>query len=131
MPLTATDLLEPKGALDRLVMWPKVPQSTVAGNLGQYLDDGYARATALAVDAAELDEAARQWAYHRAYANVAQRLNARPASVNIGQQGSANYLTAQIAHWTTLAQQALSAFEALTPVVEDEGDSYAVITSLR
>jgi hypothetical protein len=128
MALHANDLLEPKGELNHSALWPKKSLSAVSGDLEEYLTEGYAKAADVADE--ELDEAARQWAYYRAYLNVDQRLNSRPASVQLADEGGASYLGAQLTYWGEKAAQALEKFEALTPEVEDE-QTYPVITSLR
>lgn len=107
MPLRAQDLLDPDGELVAADLWPDDDESTVEDRLDAYLADGYVKAGAVG------DEAARQWAYHRAYKGVYTRLLAQPSSVSLSDEGSASYTQTQIAAVGALADQALATFEGL------------------
>jgi hypothetical protein len=109
--LTPDALLEPNGELEAAWLWPNAEDEDVADRLRQYLTEGYAKAAAVE-DEDSLDEAARQWAYHRAFKGVYQRLLALPSTAE-DDQGSQSFLLTQIEHVGELADAALAAFEDL------------------
>lgn len=113
--LSATDLLEPKGELNAPALWPRKDINVVSANLSEYLNEGYGKAAALSE--ADQHEAARQWAYYRAYKDVYKRLLAMPSTVQTSDQGSSSYLLTQMEHVGELADAALAAHQALVEVV--------------
>jgi hypothetical protein len=112
MPLHASNLLEPKGELEAPVLWPGVELTVVVSGLDEYLAEGYIKAAAID-DADNKDEAARQWAYHRAYRQKWKALLGLPSSVTSSDEGSSSYTQAQIDEWSRLASESLAHFNAL------------------
>lgn len=116
----AADTLIPKGRLNPAALWPGVDGNVVRENLEQYLAEGYSKTAD--------DEAARTWAYYRAYQEVYERLLLTPSTVSINDEGSASYLLTQMEHVGQLADAALAEFEGLAA---ETGSDFGVITSLR
>jgi hypothetical protein len=120
--LHASDLLYPKGELEAAVLWPGVDPTVVVGNLEEHLTEGYAKAAAI-TDAATKDQAARQWAYAKAYGGVYRRILALPSTVSTSDEGSSSYLLTQMEHIGELAEAAMAEFDRIlaeaTVIVED------------
>lgn len=111
MPLTVENLVTPKGRLNGPALWPGTPVEEVAETVAAFLEEGYAKAAAI-VDEAQMDEAARQWAYHRAYQEAYERLLLLPSTVSTD-EGSASSLLTQIEHVGGLAEKALGEFNRI------------------
>jgi hypothetical protein len=121
--LHASDLLTPKGRINAVALWPGVDPDEAAEYVEEYLAQGYAQAPSN-------DEAARQWAYYRAWDEKYQILSAMPASVSTSDEGSSGYTQSQIDSWRTLSLEALAVYEEEASSGTDAG-AYGVITSLR
>lgn len=109
MPLTPAALLAANGGELEPELFPGETDAQVATRLQGYLDDGYARAAALAAGAAQ-DAAAAAWAYHRAYKATYLRLSLAPASESVEGEGSKAYTGAQMAAFRALADEKLAEF---------------------
>lgn len=127
MALHAVDLLTPRGRLNGAALWPGVVTDVVEESLEAFLDEGYG----LAVGVSDPDEAARLWAYYRAWDETHQRLLAMPSSVQTSDQGSASYLQVQITEFGRLAAGAKVEFDALVAEAAGTVTEWPVITSLR
>lgn len=114
MTIHASDLLTPKGRLKAKVLWPGVDLSEVSENLEEFLTEGYAKAGT----SAKKDDAAKWWAYYRAWDEKYQTLSASPATASIGDEGSRGYTQSQIDSWRIRADEALTEFNSLVPAVE-------------
>lgn len=116
MPLTAANVIEPAGRIAPDLLGDTTITTTW---VGAYLTQGYALADAAAVPPAgtERDDAARQYAYHRAWLAKYDQENDKAASVHVAGAGdvSRSKLAAQIAAWKALADEALDAFVAIVP----------------
>src|SRR5215208_1439014 len=95
--LPPSELLSPKGRLNAGALWPGVDLNEVVGFVGEYLTEGYVKASEIS-DADAMDEAARQWAYYRAYQEVYERLLLLPSTVSSSEEGSSSYLLTQMEH---------------------------------
>ncbi len=119
--LVAADLLAPKGLVEGSSFFPGLSATDLSARLSEYLKQAYAKATADNVAEANLDEAARQYAYHRVAKAVHLRLLSNPSSVSTSDAGgsvSASFTAQQIAHFGEMAADALLAYEALLPAPE-------------
>lgn len=126
--LTANALLTPKGRLNAQALWPSAGLDEVQGFIAEYLAEGYVKAAGVS----EPDEAARQWAYYRAWDEAYQRMLLLPSTVSTSDEGSSSYLLTQMEHVGELAAEALAAFNAILVTAEVEGvDTFGVITSYR
>lgn len=128
--LHASDLLTPKGRLNAAALWPGVDVNVASSTIEEYLGEGYTKASAI-TDSATLAEAARQWAYYRAWIQKYDDLCSLPADVSSSEEGSAAYSAEQIQSWKDRADSALTVFESLVEEAEGVETGYAVIRSLR
>lgn len=101
MPLTPTDLLEPIGDLSP-ELFPGKDAAAIDTQLQAYLTDGYGRVPAT-ITGTSADNAAKAWAYTRAYQNVLIRLSRTPATANLTNEGSYTILGEQIRTFAKLA----------------------------
>jgi hypothetical protein len=122
--LHASDILIPKGRLNPAALWPGQSLNDVSATVEEYLADGYIRTAD--------DEAARWWAYYRAWDEKWQTLSAMPSSVSVSDEGSSGYTQGQIDSWHELAKEAKAEFDVLVAAAAgEEAGSYSVITSYR
>lgn len=119
MALQIRDLIAPKGEI-QTGWFPGELTADVENNVGVWLEEGYTEGVGI-TPAATLDNAARNWVYHRAKREVYYRLLSSPSSANLNDAGGMSYLLSQIEHWKTEADAHLARFEAELPVV------YAVV----
>ena len=131
MPLTAQDLLTPRGRLNGAALWPGVSAEEVDETLGTYLDEGYAKPEVAALAVGDRDDPARLWAYHRAYQEAYERLLLTPSTVNTSDQGGSSFLLTQIEHVGELAVAALAEFNDAVGEAADSGSDWPVIMTLR
>lgn len=137
MALTASDFVEPSGELQ--AEW--YPLSLTETEGAAYADDA-AKLTALlagwlaAAAARGLDTegdyddggAAVAYVYRRAYAHVARRIEAAPASGSASGVGSYSYFASQVEAWSKRLAEIEAAADPLTPSVYD---GWPVVHSLR
>lgn len=123
MALAAADLLEPSGEI-AAALFPDdtAPPATGAGSLlarlTAYLEDATrVIAAGTVVSGGDEDEAARQWAYYRAWRAVHTAMSATAATVTAGGATpvTRSFLGTQIQNFQTKADGALAAFRALVP----------------
>jgi len=112
MAISSADLIAPVGLVEAS-LFPGEASNVMAERLDGYLDEGYTRATAAEADEANHDEAAKQWAYHRAFLQVYLRLSANPSQVDVDGKGSHQYLISQINNFKNLSDDALRAHQGL------------------
>ena len=117
MPLTVADLIEPVGELAP-DLFPDDTAEQFTARVDAYRLDGAARATAAEMSGTTADDAAAQWAYHRAYSAKYRLMVSSPASASKVDEGSKATLASQIDAWRVLADAALARFHTLTPVTE-------------
>lgn len=133
MPIAAADLLEPTGEVAPELFPGDAPPpaagaGTLLGRLATYLADGYARAAAVA-DATQKDEAARQWAYRRAFRAKYQEMNRKASTVDVKDEASRSFLVTQIQNFKALADEAEETYAAIPgvlPVVAEPPAAAAV-----
>lgn len=92
MAIKASDLIEPKGEIAPN-FFPGDDSAGLTQRLRVYLEAGYGQA------GAANDDAAKAYAYARAYRAVFLRLSSTPASAEAAGQGSYNMLVTQIKHF--------------------------------
>lgn len=126
--LPPSELLSPKGRLNAAALWPGKDVDEVSEIVGEYLSEGDGKAAVIA-DTDDRDEAARQWAYYRAWQQKYDDLSSLPSNVSSSEEGSAAYSQEQIDSWKVRADAALVEFEALLNVGVDVG--FGAIRSLR
>lgn len=132
MPLTATDLLTPRGRLNGAALWPHLSVEDREAAIETYLDEGYAKAEVAALDAGDQDEPAKLWAYHRAYESAYERLLLSPSTIDLNDEGGSSFNQSQIDQVGDLADRALADYNAL--IVElgaEEEEGFGVIRSYR
>lgn len=130
MPLTANDLLSPKGRVEPS-FFPNDDLPALTARLEGYLAEGVAKVPAEVEDP---DPAVEAWAYHRVFDAMASRLNSTPASVALVDQGSRTYQAHQLKNLYNQSRDWLNRFHSLvqTEVVEaQEGQTQAVQTQVR
>lgn len=133
MALTPPDVLDPVGLLDPEVLWPALDPNEIDTKVRGYLKAAYAYPGITALDPANQDEPVRLYVYYRAWLGVHDELVRFPASRQLPDQPSGDYLADQIAAAAAKAQGFL---DELTALLEDltgeESDaSYGVIQSYR
>ena len=103
MPLTNTDILYPNG-------WVKPEyfpgSTTVSSDVTAWLTAAYANAVIAALPTdAEKDRAARAWAYYRAAETILLDMSADPATNEMPDQGSKQWLISQIEKFEALRDE--------------------------
>jgi hypothetical protein len=91
--LLARDLLEPKGEI-ALNLFPAETADQIEARASVWLAEGFVRSSALS--GAARDDAARQWAYYRAWNAVYTRLISLPSSVTVPAGGGHGYSAQQL-----------------------------------
>jgi hypothetical protein len=113
--LTAPDLLTPRGRLNAASLYPNTDGAALAAHLGEYLAQGYAALAAAGVDvdtAPDAGDAARAYAYWRAYGEVYEAMVARPSSFSLNNEGSGSWLLTQMDYMRTLRDEARADYDA-------------------
>jgi hypothetical protein len=100
------------GDLKLADIWPDTDYDEAAGYIEEFLQQGYDRAAGVTVEA-DQDEAAKQWARHRAFQAAYTRLLLNPSTVEPKDEGSSSFLLTQIEHVGELAADALAAHQAI------------------
>lgn len=108
MPLIAAQFLSPLGDIEADTMFAGEDEAVVRTRLQTYIDEGYAKASA--VEASLMDFAVSAWVYHRAYKAVFISLSGTPSSAAMADQGSTLFTAAQIANFLDLSKAALADF---------------------
>lgn len=91
MAITADKVIAPIGEIDRLIMFPDEGTEAFGTRIVAYVDDANQRAP-------DNDEAALAWVYYRAFSAVATRMLTQPASAELAEGGSYNYMMTQLSH---------------------------------
>jgi hypothetical protein len=112
--LKGADLIAPTGKVEGSSMFPDDSSTALVTRMQAYLDEGYRRAQSVD-DVSDKDDAARHWAYHRAFEAVFLRLASSPSSVTVQGDGSASYTASQIDHFRNLSQDELALHLELIP----------------
>lgn len=115
--LEPAQLIAPEGEIEP-AMFPGDKAEALESRVQAYLTHGYEKATAAEVLDADRDDAARAWAYHRAFRSVFVRLSASPASVSLDAQCSTSRTAQQIAEFGRLAAQYEAEYLGLVPVAQ-------------
>lgn len=114
MAVLPDDLLQPKGDLD-LALFTGLTASDVSDALEAYLTDAAGRIAQAGVPAADVDAAARAWAYYRAYTRIGQRLLAMARTATIEGQGTRRHEQEQADGFLAIADRWLAQYESLIP----------------
>lgn len=114
MSLEPTQLIAPEGEIEP-AMFPTDTAEQLAHRVQAYITAGTEKASADGVDAGDLDDAARAWAYYRAFRAVFVRLSATPSSITLNDQGGTARLLTQIVHFDKLAADYLTEYTGLVP----------------
>jgi hypothetical protein len=126
MALSGVDLIAPAGEIEE-VLFPDEDYTELILRLEYYLTDGYARASGLTD---KIDDAARAWAYHRAYKAVYLRMSASPSETTLNDQGQAVFHKDQAERFLALSEEYLEEFEDLVgsgEVVDPLGSTKAFV----
>lgn len=131
MAISANDLVVDRGVLEPKLFWPALSRSKALEKLNAFLADAVTRTSSMTAGA-DKDEAQRQWAYYRAYAEVYNRLSISAESIDVRDEGSRSNSKDMRDRVKLLMDEALAAFEDLAEPAEVEADStFAVIQSRR
>jgi hypothetical protein len=105
----AEDLIAPVGEIEN-AFFPTDDAAALSLRLQAYLDDGYSRTAA--IDTAALqDDAARSWAYYRAYDAIYLLMSRAHATKSIAGEASASHLASQIEAFKNKRDGALLAYD--------------------
>lgn len=126
MALSADDYFTPLGELRKGALWPRLDGESEADRDSRAEDDVTAWISQAYARTSD-DETSRLYVYGKAWRQMADTLNAIPATA-ANDEGSRSYLLQQIEYWSAKADAALEEFDGET--VEDAGE-FGVITSLR
>jgi len=109
--LTDADLIAPKGEIEKS-LFPGEDAAQLGLRLQGYLDDAYAKLDSLTTlpDSVDVDEAARSYAYYRAYNAVFLNMSRQAATASIEGEASRSFLASQIATFERLRDDNLSAW---------------------
>lgn len=121
------------GQLQPDVLWPKKRGGYDVAEVTKLLEGYLAEAETKVADLDEVDQndAARQWCYYRAYADVLVAMARLPSSVTADGEGSASTSADQRDLIRQLRDQALSEFEALLEVSGTEDPPRSDYTTVR
>lgn len=105
MPLTAADLIAPKGEIE-LSLFSGEDVAALDARLQSYLTEAYTKLGTLTLPAGtDLDEAARAYGYYRAYKAVHLRMSSTAATATIEGEASRTFLASQIATFADLRDE--------------------------
>lgn len=114
MSVTAQDLKQPRGHLERSLFPSDIDEPAFDARLTGYLTDAAAKVAEFGlVD--DVDAATKAWAYYRAYYTVGQRLLAQERAASIEGQGSNRFEQKQADGFFALASQWKGVFDGLIP----------------
>lgn len=102
MPLTALNLIAPEGEIER-ALFPSEDAAALEMRLQTYLTTAYTMLASLSLPTGvDLDEAARVYAYFRAYQAVHLIMSRTAATASIDGEASRSFLVSQIEAFETL-----------------------------
>lgn len=106
--IQAVQLIQPHGALDCAFF----PDNNLDALVGGWLTQAKAKVEAnTSIQAANHDEAARQWSYYLAYDYLAGRFGSMPSSVSVNKGAdSVSYGQDRPAYWAAKANAALALY---------------------
>lgn len=109
MSIAASDLVEPVGRLEPAWFVGEGDDHAFMQRLDGYVTDAETRAAALShLGGPEQDEAAKAWAYYRAFSYLHLSLQRVPASMGVTAEGNRQYLKSQLQAWQQEADNALA-----------------------
>lgn len=123
MAILPEDLRAPKGLLE-LAMWPGKDVAAIDAILQVYIDQGADEAAD--VDAEDVDDAVRAYAYYRAFKARAIQLASMPASLSIPNEESISRTSDQRALFDRLADDWWTTFSGFV-VVEDVDSGTGIV----
>jgi hypothetical protein len=116
MPLTATDLMSPKGPVEAF-LFPGEDSNVIEARLQGYIDFAMAdERIAAQTDPTTQDKLARPYAISLVYSAVVDRLSAQPLTVTTTEKGGHGYSAEQIKTFKELRDKYWSDFLGLTVV---------------
>lgn len=124
--LAAIDLRSPDGEIEDW-LFPDESSDKLNERLDRYLVEGYEKADDDDVTGTDRDDAAREWAYYRAYRQAWIRLASSPMRMSLRDVGSADYTQTQLDEIWKLAQSHLDEFHLIVPVGEATGTTNEVL----
>lgn len=118
-PLTADDLLAPKGELESDWFAPLEP-SAVSARLNEWLNAGALKAPTDYTQQ-QRNDVASAWAHYNAYKHISSALARKPSMLTVTEQNdttSRTYTAQEIQHFVDLRDSWYSVFLALVPSAE-------------
>jgi hypothetical protein len=122
--VTPEQVIAPQGEVEHEVMFPGDSPEDFAARIAGYVHDANKRA-------GDNADAARAWAYHRAFSAVATRLMTMPTSATLAEGGSYSHMVTQLTIAQQRAQFWLDAFDtAMAPVIVVEGVMHGAVRTV-
>lgn len=131
--LTPPDVLDPVGLLDPEILWPALDPNEIDTKVRGYLTAAYNDSRISVLALADQDDPVRLYVYWRAWLGVHDELVRFPASRQLPDQPSGDYLAQQIADAAAKAEGFLDELEELLEDLtgEEIDQGYGVIQSYR
>lgn len=121
MAIAVADVVSPKGALVRTVLFPDEVQAVWEERLEAYIADGDARAAGGDLGAEDADLFTFHWVHYRAYQAAYEQRNASPASAELPEGGSFSFLAAQITNMKEMAAEHKASADAILSPIAASG----------